>query len=324
MANKVVVVLPLPDAAMASLRERFEVLAWTDPTAIPEDVLQTWVQEADAILCSVGNPITAQTIARASRGLRVISTISVGVDHIDLVAATSAGIPVGHTPDVLTDSTADMALALMLACTRRIPEVDRWVRSGGWTGAWSPGMLLGRDLSRSTVGIVGLGPIGLAVAQRLRGFGAKVIAWNRTPKDIADIECVELDELFERSDIVSVHAAMTTETYHLVSAERLAKLKDGAILINTARGGLIDEPALVRELVAGRLTAGLDVFEREPLSADSPLMSLENVVLAPHLGSATAATRQAMLERALINLIAGLEGSPLPFCVNPEVYASDP
>lgn len=320
MAEKVVITLPLPEAALIMLRERFELLAWSEQTAIPTTVLQDWVGEADAILCSVGNPVTAQTIARAAHGLKVISTISVGVDHIDTGAATQAGIPVGHTPDVLTDSTADMALALMLSCTRRIPEVDRFVRSGQWSGAWSPGMFLGKDLSRSTVGIIGLGPIGLAVAKRVLGFGARVIAWNRTPKEVAGIKMVELDTLFEDSDIVSIHAAMTAETEHLVSAKRLAMLKDGAIVINTARGGLVDEPALIQELVTGRLSAGLDVFAQEPLPVDSPLMTLENVVLVPHLGSATAATRQAMLERALSNLLAGLSGSPLPYCVNPEVY----
>lgn len=321
MAKKVVITLPLPDEALAVLRERYELLAWTDQGAIPTTVLQDWVQEADAILCSVGNPITAQTIACATHGLRVISTISVGVDHIDVAAASQAGIPVGHTPDVLTDSTADMALALMLSCTRRIPEVDRFVRSGQWRGAWSPNMLLGRDLSRSTVGIIGLGPIGLAVAKRVLGFGARVVAWNRTPKEVTGIEMVDLDTLFARSDLVSVHAAMTADTHHLVSAKRLAKLKDGAIVINTARGGLIDESALIRELVSGRLSAGLDVFDQEPLPVDSPLLSLENVVLVPHLGSATAATRQAMLERALANLASGLSGSALPYCANPEVYS---
>ena len=320
MAEKVVITLPLPEAALIMLRERFELLAWSEQTAIPTTVLQDWVGKADAILCSVGNPVTAQTIARAVHGLKVISTISVGVDHIDTGAATQAGIPVGHTPDVLTDSTADMALALMLSCTRRIPEADRFVRSGQWSGAWSPGMFLGQDLSRSTVGIIGLGPIGLAVAKRVLGFGARVIAWNRTPKEVAGIKMVELDTLFEDSDIVSIHAAMTAETEHLVSAKRLAMLKDGAIVINTARGGLVDEPALIQELVTGRLSAGLDVFAQEPLPVDSPLMALENVVLVPHLGSATAATRQAMLERALSNLLAGLSGSPLPYCVNPEVY----
>lgn len=320
MALKVVITLPVPDATLSLLREHAEVQAWTDQMAIPESVLHDWMPAADAILCSVGNPITAETIARARNNLRVISTISVGVDHIDLVAATRAGIPVGHTPGVLTDSTADMALALMLACTRRIPEVDRYVRAGKWVSAWSPGMLLGKDLSCSTVGIIGLGPIGLAVAQRVSGFGAQVIAWNRTPRETPGVERVELDELFERSDIVSIHAAMSADTHHLVSAERLAKLKDGAIVINTARGGLIDESALLQELTSGRLSAGLDVFEQEPLAADSPLMALDNVVLVPHLGSATAATRRAMMECALANLMAGLAGKTLPFCVNPAVY----
>lgn len=320
MVDKLVVTLPLPDAVMVMLRERFDVFAWNEAEAIPETTLQDWVQVSDAILCSVGNPISAATIARAAGRLKVISTISVGVDHIDTDAATAAGIPVGHTPGVLTDSTADMALALMLACTRRIAEADRFVRAGAWSGSWSAGTFLGKDLSRSTVGLIGLGPIGQAVAKRVRGFGADVIAWNRTSKDVPGVSAVSLDDLFERSDIVSVHAAMTSDTRHLVSAQRLASMKDSAILINTARGGLVDEQALINELDSGRLYAGLDVSEEEPLPKESPLMGLDNVVLAPHLGSATVATRQAMMERALANLEAGFSDEPIPFCVNPDVY----
>ncbi len=320
MTSKIVITLPLPDVVVTSLRERFDVLAWDHPEAMPEATLQTWLQGSDAILCSVGNTISAATIAGAARQLKVISTISVGVDHIAIDAATVAGIPVGYTPGVLTDSTADMALALMLACTRRIAESDRFVRAGGWQGAWSAGMLLGTDLSRSTVGLLGMGPIGQAVAKRLQGFGATVIAWNRSVKEVPGVDRVDLDALFEQSDVISLHAALTKDTQHVVSAQRLAQMKDGAILINTARGGLVDEQALVNELDSGRLYAGLDVFDREPLSLDSPLLRLENTVLTPHLGSATAATRQAMMACAIENLVAGLMGARLPCCVNPTVY----
>jgi len=319
MRPKVIVTLPLPDAAMQLLRERFDIVAWTEAETIPALTLADWAQDSDAILCSVGTPVEQAVIAAGKR-LKVISSISVGVDHIDLPAATAAGIPVGNTPGVLVNSTADMALALMLAVTRRVVEADGFMRAGGWQSGWSAGFFLGTDLSRSTVGLIGLGPIGQAVAKRLASFGASVIAWNRSPKDVPGVECVSLDELFTRSDIVSVHAASTPETHHLVNAARLAQMKDGAILINTARGALVDEQALINELDSGRLRAGLDVFEQEPLPTDSPLLAMKNAVLVPHLGSATAATRQDMMACALNNLVAGLAGEPMPYCANPDVY----
>ncbi len=319
MLPKVVVTVPLPDAVIQMLEQRFDVRVWTESDGTPESSLAVWARDADAILCSVGYPVPGSVI-ECARKLKVISSVSVGVDHIDVAAATAAGIPVGNTPGVLVDSTADMALALMLAVTRRIAEADQFIREGGWQAGWSTGFFLGTDLSRATVGIIGLGPIGQAVARRVQAFGAKVIAWNRSPRTVDGVEPVSLDELFAQADIVSVHAAATSETQHLVSAKRLAQMKDGAILINTARGSLVDEQALINELDSGRLRAGLDVFEQEPLPVDSPLLKLNNAVLVPHLGSATAATRQAMMERAMANLTAGLGGEQLPYCANPEVY----
>ena len=250
----------------------------------------------------------------------MISTISVGVDHIDLAAATAAGIPIGHTPGVLVDSTADLAVGLMIAATRRIAEADRWMRTGKWSQGWQSDLLLGTDLSQATVGIVGLGPIGEATVERLRGFGCGILGWNRTPKIIEGVEMVDLDDLFARCDIVSLHTALTPDTVQIASRERLASMRAGATLINTGRGALVDEEALIEALSSGRLRAGLDVFETEPLPADHPLLSLDNAVLLPHVGSATLSTRMAMVTRALDNLRAGMSGEPLPFCVNPEVY----
>lgn len=320
MPQKIIVTLPLPEAAMFPLREHYEILAWSEQSPMPESILLDWARVADGVLCSLGTRID-DVVLQAGESLKVISSISVGVDHIDLQAATRAGVPVGHTPGVLVDSTADMALSLMLAVTRRVAEADAFMREGGWQSGWSTGFFLGTDLSQATVGIVGLGPIGQAVARRVQGFGAQVVAWNRSPREMPGVEMVDLDTLFERADIVSVHAALTPDTRHLVSAERLARMKDGAALINTARGGLVDEQALINELDSGRLRAGLDVFEQEPLPLDSPLLGLRNAVVTPHLGSATAATRQAMMERALTNLVAGLSGERLPFCANPAVYS---
>jgi glyoxylate reductase len=180
--------------------------------------------------------------------------------------------------------------------------------------------LLGSDLSQATVGIVGLGPIGEATVARLRGFGCGILGWNRTPKTIEGVEMVDLDDLFARCDIVSLHTALTPDTIHIASRERLASMRFGATLINTGRGALVDEEALIEALSSGRLRAGLDVFEAEPLPADHQLLSLDNAVLLPHVGSATFSTRMAMVIRALENLRAGMSGESLPFCANSEVY----
>lgn len=322
MSGKIVVTLPLPEAALTPLRERFEVEVLTPSIPLTPASLSARLAAAQGVLCSLGTSFFAETISELP-SLRVISSISVGVDHIDLAAATAMGIPVGHTPGVLVDSTADLALALMLAATRRVSEADRFVRAGRWQSGWDTGFFLGTDLSRATVGLVGMGPIGQAVANRLAGFGARVIAWNRTRRDVPGlewVEWVELDALFAQADIVSLHTALNDDTAGLVSATRLAAMRDNSVLINTARGGLVDEPALVTELQSRRLRAGLDVYTVEPLPTDSPLLALDNVVLMPHLGSATAATRQAMLERAMINLIAGMSGDRVPYCANPDVW----
>jgi len=317
--SKCVISLDLPEDIVVPLRDQYELLMWSGRDAMPEATLQNWLSDAEGLLCALSSPIT-ESVMHAAKQLRVISTISVGVDHIDLNAATRAGISVGHTPGVLVDSTADLALGLMIALTRRIPEADRWMRSGQWSQGWQSDLLLGTDLSDSTVGVVGLGPIGEATVRRLRAFGCRILAWNRSLKEIEGVEIVSLDEVFARSDIVTLHTALTAETTHIASRSRLASMPTGAALINTGRGLLVDERALLEELAAGRLKAGLDVFEVEPLPSDHPFLSLNNVVLLPHVGSATASTRLAMVTRALENLHAGMSGERLPFCANPQVY----
>ena len=319
MTSKCVISLDLPEDIVAPLRGQFELLTWSGKEAMPETTLQNWLADAEGLLCALSTPISASVIACAEQ-LKVISTISVGVDHIDLTAATAAGIPVGHTPGVLVDSTADLAVGLMIAATRRIAEADRWMRTGQWSQGWQSDLLLGSDLSRATVGVVGLGPIGEATVKRLRGFGCTILGWNRTPKDVEGVEMVDLEDLFSRCDIVSLHAALTPDTIKIASRERLASMRSGATLINTGRGALVDEEALIQELSRGRLRAGLDVFESEPLPADHPLLRLDNAVLLPHVGSATLSTRMAMVTRALENLQAGMSGRELSFCANPEVY----
>lgn len=316
MLPKVVVTLPIPDSAKQRLAGHCALQCWNEPKPIPTDLLQEWLQDSVGVLCSLGTPLPARLLADAGQ-LRIISTVSVGVDHIDVASASRAGIAVGHTPGVLTDSTADLALALMLTLSRRVIEGHRYVSSGDWTDGWSPNLLLGNDLSRSCVGLVGLGPIGQAVAKRLQAFGSEVIAWNRSSRCVDGVRMVDLDTLFTRADFVSLHVASNAETHHLVSRHRLAQMKVGAALINTARGALVDEQALTDELASGRLCAGLDVYQTEPLPSDSRLLGLNNVVLLPHVGSATASTRQAMMSLAIDNLIAGLNQQPLPASCNP-------
>ncbi|MGD2006782.1 MAG: D-glycerate dehydrogenase [Cellvibrionales bacterium] len=317
--SSVVVALPLPDEVLEALAPHCELSVCSGTGPMPAEELADRAASADAILCSLGNTIDEALIAACPR-LRTVSSISVGVDHIDMAAADRARLPIGHTPGVLVDSTADLALALMLAVTRRVAEADRFIRSGGWSAGWSTGFFLGSDLSRATVGIVGLGPIGCAVARRVQAFGARVIGWNRTLREVSGVKSVELDALFSEADIVSLHTAATPETHHLVNASRLARMKSGAVLVNTSRGAVVDEVALIAALQAQHIAAGLDVYAVEPLPPDSPLLQLDNAVLLPHLGSATAATRQAMIERAVANLLAGLRGERVPWCVNPRVY----
>jgi len=256
--------------------------------------------------------------------LEFVSSVSVGVDHVDVAALTERGIPLGHTPGVLADATADTAFALLLAAARRVAEGDRFIRAGQWTprSRWSPEFFLGRDVAGSTLGIVGLGAVGQAVARRAAGFGMQTIAWTRSGRAKAGVDAVSLEELLQRSDFVSVHVALTEETRGLLDAGRIGMMKPGAVLVNTARGGIVDEAALARALDEGRLfAAGLDVYAQEPLAGDSPLLRHPRVVLAPHIGSATAMTRSAMVELALSNAAAALRGERMPHCVNPEVYS---
>ena len=323
MKQKCVVALALPDEIVARLKARYDVVAWAGPEAMSQAKLIDALNGAQGLLCALSTRLTAEMMDHAPE-LRVISTISVGVDHIDIAAATRRGIPVGHTPGVLVDSTADLAVALMLATTRRVAEADQWVREGQWTQGWQSDLLLGTDISQATVGLVGLGPIGEAVARRLRGFGCKLVGWNRTPKAVDGVESMALDQVFETADVVSLHTALTDETRHIASRERLALMRPGATLINTGRGPLGDESALIEALAPGRLRAGLDVFCNEPLPADHPFLTMRNVVLLPHVGSATLSTRNAMVRRALENLDAGMSGEPLASCANPAAYGVDP
>jgi glyoxylate reductase len=247
--------------------------------------------------------------------LRLVANFSVGYDRIDVPACAARGVAVANTPAVLDAATADLAFGLILAARRRIVEGDSLVRNGRWTTPWSDGPFLGRDVTGATLGIVGLGRIGSAVAARAQAFEMEVVHTRLTPGDPAG-GYRTLDELLREADVVTVHAPLTAETRGLLSRERLALLRDGATLVNTSRGGLVDEDALVDELVSGRISAGLDVFVHEP-RVPGRLLGLPNVVLSPHLGSATVETRAAMTRVVVDNLLAAAAGLPLPTAVAP-------
>jgi glyoxylate reductase len=256
-----------------------------------------------ALLCLLTDRIDAAFLEKAP-GLRIVANMAVGTDNVDLAAARRLGIAVSNTPDVLTDATADLAFALLLAAARRLAWADRFVRGGGFTG-WHPELGIGLDVTGRTLGIVGAGRIGRAVAARAAGFRMEVLFHSRSGG-------TPLDELLERSDFVSLHVPLTPETRHRIGARELARMKRTAVLVNTARGPIVDEEALVRALADGTIAAaGLDVFEREPALAPG-LAALPNVVLAPHLGSATIATRARMAEIAARNVVAALTDRPIP------------
>ncbi|MDJ0867296.1 MAG: D-glycerate dehydrogenase [Myxococcota bacterium] len=312
----------LPGGALAAVASVAALEVWPGPGPLPAEILEPAARDAEGLLCLLTDRIDAGLLGGCPR-LRVVSSMSVGVDHIDLVAATERRIPVGHTPGVLTETTADLAFGLLLDAARRIAEGDRYVRAGDWRPerVWEPDMLLGRDVHGATLGILGLGAIGRAVARRAAGFGMRVLGWSRTRRELPGVAWRPLEDLLAEADFVSVHVALAPETRGLLDAAALARMKPGAVLVNTARGGIVDEAALAAALRSGRLAAaGLDVFEREPLAASSPLRALPQVVLTPHLGSASRATRARMAELAVANLLAGLRGERLPHCANPEVY----
>ena len=312
---------------------------WDDEMPPPHDNLLAQLKHCDGVLSMVTDRLDAETLTATPR-LAAISNFAVGVDNVDLEAATRAGIPVGHTPGVLTETTADLAFALLMAAARRVAEGDRFVRANRWR-AWTPRMLLGHDVWGATLGIIGWGAIGQAVARRGAAFGMRVLyvvrdrsssgkppARKGRPAAAAQAradsaqppERVDLERLLAESDFVSIHVPLTSETRHLIGSHELAAMKQGAFLINTARGPVVDQAALAIALTSGRLGgAGLDVTEVEPIKPDDPLLKLPNVVITPHIGSASHATRLRMAEMAVDNLIEALAGRMPRFCANPQV-----
>lgn len=317
---KVFVTRVLPGGAVERLRAVADVDVWPEELPPPYETLRERVAACDGVISLLTDRIDGPLIDAAPR-LRVISNMAVGYDNIDVAAATKRGIPVGNTPGVLTETTADLAWALMLAVARRIPEAERFVREGRWK-TWDPRLLLGYDVHGATLGVVGFGAIGRAVARRATGFGMRVLAANRSPiGDAGTARQVALGELLRESDFVSLHVPLTEETRAMIGERELRLMKRTAVLVNTARGGVVDQEALIRALHEGWIAgAGLDVAAVEPIPAGDPLLSAPNCVLLPHIGSASHATRERMAEMAVDNCIAGLRGERLPHCVNPEVY----
>ena len=291
---------------------------------MPRDLLLDGAGDADGALVMLTDRIDEEFLD-AGPGLAVVSQMAVGVDNVDLAACTHRGIPVGHTPDVLTETTADMAWALLGAASRRIPEGREYVLAGHWR-EWDPDLLLGSDLWGTTLGIVGMGRIGAAVARRAAGFSMRVTYNSRSAKPEVEGETGAvyrgLEELLAGADHVVITAAYTRETHHLIGARVLALMKSTATLVNVARGPLVDPGALYEALRSDGIgAAALDVTEPEPIPADHPLLGLPNCLVVPHLGSASRGTRLAMATRAVENLLAGLDGRPVPWCANPEVYS---
>ncbi len=313
----------IPEQGLEKIRAACEVIVWQDELPPPYEVLCREAAAADGLLCLLTDRIDAALIRAARPRLRVISQMAVGFDNVDVQAATEAGIPVGHTPGVLTDTTADFAFALLMAAARRISEAERFVRAGRWR-TWGPTLLMGQDIHGSTLGIIGMGRIGQAMARRAGGFGMRVIYVDQ--HDIpaaAELGAVRVsfDQVLAESDFLSLHTPLTAETVHLIDARALKRMKPTAVLINTARGPVVDPDALYDALVRGDIAyAALDVTEPEPIPMDSPLLTLDNCLIVPHIASSSTACRGKMALMAAENLLAGLAGERLPYCVNPQVY----
>lgn len=313
----VIVTRRIPDQVEEELSRDFDARLNKDDRPLGPDGLKEALQTADALLCTVTDRLTAEVLNVEPRRARMLANFGVGFNHIDTQAAKDRGLAVSNTPDVLTEATADIAITLLLMVSRRTGEGERHVRSGAWTG-WRPTHMLGSQVSGKILGLIGMGRIARAVAKRAHhGFGMRVIFHDPYPPTPAEAAALgaepraSLDQVLAEADFVSLHCPATPETRHLMNRERLARMRRGAFLINTARGDVVDEGALVEALSDGTIAgAGLDVFEKEP-QVSAALLSMENVVLLPHLGSATKETRVAMGMRAVENLRLFFSGAPL-------------
>ena len=322
--EKVFVTRRIPEKGLEIIQKEFTVEVWPGEMPPTPDELIYKVAGAAGILSLLTDKIDTAVMDAAGSGLKVISNYAVGYDNIDVPEATRRGIAVGNTPGVLTEATADHTFALLMAAARRVTEGDRQVRAGGWR-TWEPMGLLGADIHGATLGLVGFGRIGQAMARRAAGFGMRVLYHDpqyegkQSAPDTA--AATSLEKVLAESDFISIHVPLTDQTRRMFNQTAFDQMKAGAILINTSRGGVVDQDALYAALKSGRLAgAGMDVTEPEPLPMDSPLLTLENLVITPHIASASRATRERMAVMAAENLLAGIKEERLPNPVNPEVY----
>ncbi len=319
MKPSIYITRKIPDGVLNLLQEQCHVNMWEEEDIpVSREVLAKEIAEVDGLFCLLTEEIDADLIEQAPK-LKVISNMAVGYNNIDVQYAASKGIIVTNTPGVLTETTADLTFALLMAVSRRIVEAEHFLQAGEWK-TWSPMLLTGQDVFGATLGIIGLGRIGEAVARRAKGFNMNVLYHNRSRKQEAEetigIQYAELEQLLKTSDFICVLTPYTEETRNLISYEQFALMKNSAVLINTSRGGIVNEEALYQALLEGKIWgAGLDVFEQEPVPLDHPLLTLPNVVAVPHIGSASIQTRLKMAKLAAENLINGLYGKPVKHVV---------
>jgi len=315
----------IPEAGLQMIREVAELDVWAEELPPPYETIKERAAECEGILSLLTDRMDGELMDACPR-LKVISNYAVGFDNIDVDAATSRGILATNTPEVLSETTADFAFALMLAAARRVDEGTHYVEAGQWK-TWGPELLLGQDVHHATLGLVGLGRIGTGVAKRARGFSMRVLYYDavRRPdiESVLDIEYADMHSLLQQADFVSLHVPLLPGTHHLMGARQFKMMKNTAVLVNTARGPIVDTDALVDALRVGEIMgAGLDVTDPEPLPADHPLVQLPNCLVVPHLASASVQTRTKMATMAAENLIAGLEGRMPPSPVNPQVVGA--
>ncbi len=323
MKPRVFLTRRVPEEGIRSLQDKFELKIWPEEGPPPRNILFKEIKDIDALITTVSDKIDGELISSA-RVLKVIAQYAVGIDNIDIEAATRQGVYVTNTPGVLTETTADTAWALLMAVSRRIVEADNYIRDGKWKAGWAPLMFLGRDVYGKTLGIVGLGRIGASIARRAIGFNMKVLYYDIVRRiDIETelgIEFADFNRILEESDFVTIHAPLTEETRKLFGEREFKTMKRTAYLVNAARGTIVDESALTKALQEGWIAgAALDVFEEEPISPENPLLKLGNVILVPHIGSASVETRAKMAIMVVENLLRFFKGETPPNLVNPEV-----
>ncbi len=323
MKPKVFVTRLIPEQGLDILRTECEVEVWQDELPPARALLLEKAKGNDALLTLLTDRVDAELLDINPK-LRVVANMAVGFDNIDVPAATARGVPIGNTPGVLTDTTADFAFALMMSAARRVVEGADYVRAGKWK-TWGPKLLLGPDVHHATLGIIGFGRIGQGMAKRASGFDMRIFYYDVYRREDLEksmgVTYAELDTLYAQSDFITLHTDLNPSTRHMINDAAFARMKPSAVIVNSARGPIIDPEALYRALSAGKIwAAALDVTDPEPIPTDSPLLKLSNCLVVPHIASASIVTRGKMSQMAAANILAGLKGERLLTCVNPEVY----